>query len=374
MVRKIPKKILYCASTASHILNFHLPYLRFFHEMGWQIDVAVGNNADIPYADNMILLPLRKSLLTSNNLRAVYSLRRLLAVKQYDIISAHTTLAGAVVRLAVQLSGRCHAKMAYTSHGYFFSDEPMLSKLPYLWVEKLLAPVTDVLMVMNRTDYELANRYRLGKNIVLIPGMGLDTAKFTKIDPIDKKKLKVSAGYHPDDFIILYAAEMSPRKNQGELIRAFAAAAARESTIKLLLAGAGKLENEYRELARQSGYGERIFFLGYVTDMDSLYRICDLAVSTSRSEGLPFNVMEAMAIGLPVVASRIKGHMDLLGSLNEDCLYNLGDEQVLAKKILTFKRDESLRERVRQVNLVNVEKYDLDVVKSVVIKAYSLVV
>ena len=373
MVRKIPKKILYCASTASHILNFHLPYLQFFREIGWQIDVAVGNKADIPYADNMILLPLRKSLLVSNNLRAVYFLRQLLAEKQYDIISAHTTLAGAVVRLAVQLSGRCHAKMAYTSHGYFFSDEHMLSNLPYLWVEKLLAPVTDVLMVMNKMDYELANRYRLSKNIILIPGMGLDTAKFAKIDPSDKKKLKVSADYYPDDFLILYAAEMSKRKNQGELIRAFAAAAARESTIKLLLAGAGQLENEYRELARESGCGERIFFLGHVADMDSLYRMCDLAVSTSRSEGLPFNVMEAMASGLPVVASRIKGHMDLLGSLNEDCLYNLGDEQALANKILSFKRDESLRDRVRQVNLVSAEKYDLDVVKSVVIEAYSLV-
>jgi hypothetical protein len=65
--------------------------------------------------------------------------------------------------------------------------------------------------------------------------------------------------------------------------------------------------------------------------------------------------------------------MDLLGSLNEDCLYNLGDEQALANKILSFKRDESLRDRVRQVNLVSAEKYDLDVVKSVVIEAYSLV-
>ncbi len=186
----MPKKILYCASTASHILNFHLPYLQFFHEMGWQVDVAVPNTVEIPYADNVIILPLEKRLLAANNLRAVYCVNRLLANNRYDIISTHTTLAGAVVRLAVQLSRKRSTKVVYTSHGYFFNEEGGLSQWPYLWLEKLLAPVTDALMVMNRMDYRLAQQHRLSKNIVPIPGMGIDITKFAGIEAKDKKNLK----------------------------------------------------------------------------------------------------------------------------------------------------------------------------------------
>jgi len=368
------KKILYCASTASHIENFHLPYLQYFYEIGWQVDVAVARAAKIPYANNVIALPLEKSLLTASNLRAAYNVKRLLDKNEYDIISIHTTLAGAVVRLAVHLSGKCSSKVVYTSHGYFFNEEDGLSKWSYLCVEKLLASVTDVLMVMNRTDYRLAKQHRLSKNIVSIPGMGLDLYKFSKARGKDRESLRVAAGYNSDDFLIIYAAEMSKRKNQGELIRTFAEVAAQKPILKLLLAGDGALKDEYVELARKSGYGERINFMGQVSDMALLYGMCDLAVSTSRSEGLPFNVMEAMACGLPVVASRIKGHIDLLDSLNEDCLYDLGDEQALAKRLQSFYQDEALREQVGQANQRNVCRYGLEVVKPIIIEAYSVII
>lgn len=365
------KKILYCASNASHIRNFHLPYLQFFHEMGWQVDVAVASAAEIPYADNVIALPFKKSLLSAGNLRAVYYVKRLLTKNQYDIISTHTTLASAVVRLAVQLLGKSSGKVVYTSHGYFFNGEFELYGLLYLWVEKLLAPVTDMLMVMNRMDYSVAKQHRLSKNIVSIPGMGLDLAKFSRVGWKEKKSLKVAAGFNPGDFIIIYAAEMSKRKNQGELIRAFIISAAQEPSLKLLLAGDGALKDEYIELARKSDVGDQIRFLGHITDMASLYMMCDLAVSTSCSEGLPFNVMEAMACGLPVIASRIKGHIDLLGSLTEDCLYNLGDEQALAKRIQIYFTDETKKKLIGQENLKNIKRYTLKEVKPMIIEAYS---
>lgn len=366
------KKILYSASTASHILNFHLPYLQYFHEMGWQVDVAVPSPAKIPYVDNFIELPLEKSLFSVKNLRAVYYVNRLMATNQYDVISVHTTLASAIIRLAALLIGKKRrGKIVNTSHGYFFNERNIPSKWPYLWVEKLLAHVTDLLMVMNRTDYHLAEKYKLGKSIVSIPGMGLDLTKFTKTGIKDKKCLKLATGYNADDFLIVYAAEMSKRKNQGELIRAFAIAAARERNIKLLLAGDGVMKDEYYELAQKSGFGERILFLGHVSDMVSLYEICDLVVSTSRCEGLPFNVIEAMACGLPIIASRIKGHVDLLDELEEDCLFDLGDELALANRVQAFYQHDELREQVGQANRRNVRRYSLETVKPHVIAAYN---
>ncbi|WP_347489330.1 glycosyltransferase [Desulfoscipio sp. XC116] len=374
------KGIFYCASTSSHILNFHLPYLQFFKEQGWRVDVAVAGAgagadhgaAEIPYADNVLELPIKKNLLAIENLRAIFAVKRLIIENRYDIISAHTTLAGAVVRLAVMLAGkrRC-GNIVYTSHGYFFNEKRRLSELPYLWVERLLAPVTDVLMVMNSVDHRLAKRYKLGKKITFIPGMGLDLSKFSGVSDKEKKKLKIAAGYKENDFLIVYAAEMSKRKNQGELIRAFALAAAAEPSLKLLLAGDGALKARCEKMAQRYGLNDRVCFLGHVSDMASLYRICDLAVSTSRSEGLPFNVMEAMACGLPVVASRIKGHTDLLGGLQERFLYNLEEERALTEMLLTLCRDEALRYVLGDENRMRVRKYGLELVRSAVINRYG---
>lgn len=363
---KMVKKILYCASTASHILNFHLPYLQYFKEKGWQVDVAVGGQAEIPYADNIIVLPFKKSLLSVGNLSAVYSVKKLLDNNRYDIISTHTALAGALVRMAACLNGKQQSKVVHTSHGYFFYEESNLYMNPYLWVERLLAPITDVLMVMNKTDHNLAKKYKLGKKIVHIPGMGIDLRKFSPVTEEEKKRLKVSAGFNPDDFLIVYAAEMSKRKNQGELIRAFAKVAAQEPRMKLLLAGDGALKDKYERMAQKYGLTERVLFLGYVKDMVSLYQMCDLAVSTSRSEGLPFNIMEAMACGIPVVASNIKGHNDLI---KYNCLSNSGDERALSDMILLYFRDDTLRMR-GQENIITVQSYGLNEVKPEIVKVY----
>ena len=82
--------------------------------------------------------------------------------------------------------------------------------------------------------------------------------------------------------------------------------------MKLLLAGTGALEEECKALVKSLHMETQIQFLGYVDRMGELYPLCDVSVTSSRIEGLPFNVMESMACGLPVVASDIKGHRELV--------------------------------------------------------------
>lgn len=364
------KRILYCASTASHIINFHLPYIQFFHEIGWKIDIAVEREMEIPYADKVFALPFEKNILAASNLCAVSHVKNLLTKNEYDIISAHTTLAGAVVRIATQMLGKSRPKVVYTSHGYFFNGEGGLSDWPFLWVEMLLAPVTDVLMVMNKVDYRLAERHKLGKQIVSIPGMGIDTSRVSKPKSEDKKRLKVAAGFEQDDVLVVYAAELSKRKNQIELIRAFSRASNQEPSLKLLLAGEGGLRDEYMKVAEKCGHSENIHFLGHVSDMPSLYSMCDFVATTSISEGLPFNVMEAMASGLPVVASKTKGHTDLLEGLQKRFLYRLGDEQALTDMLLSLCHDDVLRNKLGDENKIKVKKYQLEFARLAIIAGY----
>jgi glycosyltransferase EpsD len=361
------KKILYCASTSSHILNFHIPYLRLFHELGWQVDVAAGTDAYIPFADNVFVLPLKKRLLALGNIKSIYEIYRILRKSNYDLVCANTTLAGAVVRCALLMLKRKATKVIYISHGYFF-NKGVLSGAPFLCVEKALAPVTDMLLVMNEIDYQLSIRHKLCKNIKLIPGMGVDTLRFSSNQ--DKSSLRAKAGFKVNDFLIVYAAEMSKRKNQSELIRAFSLVANRKLSTKLLLAGDGDLKDEYTNLVDRLGLKDKVYFLGHVNNVPELYCMCDLAVSTSRSEGLPFNIVEAMYCGLPVIASRVKGHIDLLGS-KEDCLYEIGDELGLANRILSFCENREKIKEISMENKVNSEKYDLRKVKPIIVEAFK---
>lgn len=348
------KKILFTASTMSHIENFHRPYLNAFEEMGWEVDA--------------VALPVSKSFFSLKNISAINYTRKLLKEGGYDVISSHATLAGIVTRLGVMLAGkvnlskRCsipghQLKVFHTAHGYLFHDDKSLKKWAYLLPEIICSKVTDVLMVMNHEDLDIARKYKLCRNpenIHYINGMGIDLSRFQTADgkPLQcTKEQKESFGIDENDFVFVYAAEFSKRKNHELLLRGFAEAVkqieqsedkvvgdasaqdensssgthtdntavvnqkeeiCRKRNLKLVLAGDGALYEEMKTLAANLRIRDRVVFLGYIKNVHELYHCCDAAVSTSKIEGLPFNIMEAMACGLPVVASDIKGHRELV--------------------------------------------------------------
>ena len=129
---------------------------------------------------------------------------------------------------------------------------------------------------------------------------------------------------------MVYAAEVSGRKNQAMLIEAMRSLP--ENTV-LLLPGRGANREQCRRLAREAGVRERVHFPGFVQGMEDYYHAADICVSASRIEGLPFNVMEAMACGLPVIASDIKGHQDLVRNGENGLLYPFGDGKAFAAAV-----------------------------------------
>lgn len=326
------KKALFAASTLSHIQNFHLPYLRALGALGWEIWVAVGAPDDaqpvlLPEADQLVLLPLRKQLLSPQNLRAIFAARRLLRAQQFDLVSVHTTLAAAVVRAgALLLAAEQRPPLISVCHGYLFGQAGGLKRLLYLLPEKLCARVTSRLLVMNREDEQIAQRNQLcAAGIYYINGMGLDTSRLILPDPQQRQAGRAALGFSADTFLFVYAAEFSHRKNQQELIRAFAAVAPQIPHAKLLLAGKGALLERCKHQVQELGIQQQILFPGYLS-MREVYPLCDAAVSSSRIEGMPFNLMEALAFGLPVVASDIKGHRDLLAGCEGSWLYQGGQQ------------------------------------------------
>ncbi len=354
------KKVLFTASTFSHILNFHLPYLRWFKEKGWLVHAACGGApAEVPYADKVIALPLQKKMTAPDNFRAAAQLRRLISAEKYDLISTHTSLAAFFTRLAAKRLPE-RPPLINIVHGYLFdADTPAARRRLLLAAERFTAPETDLLLTMNAWDNRLAEQEKLGRRVAQIPGMGVDFAALGQFGREDGLALRRRWQIPADAFVLLYPAEFSARKNQALLLRALTLLP--ESCV-LALPGQGALLEECRALAAKLGLSGRVVFPGQITKMGEWYAMADAAVSASRSEGLPFNIMEAMYCGLPVVASAVKGHIDLIRNGETGCLYPYGDAAACAEAVrrllssneLRRKLGSRAREAARQYSLENV--------------------
>lgn len=367
------RRILFCASTASHLLRFHLPYLRAFREAGWEVWAASGTGESVPFANRSEALPLVKRPLSPRNAQAVLAARSLLARGRFDAVSVHTTLAAAAVRAAA-LTLRCRPKIFYTCHGYLFSESGSAPRrAAWLAPEKLLAPVTDVLMVMNAEDRAIAQRHHLSASgtVRLIPGMGVDLPRYAVSLP-EEERLSVRRrfGLGGRDFVFVCAAEFSARKNHALLLRAFARTARACPNARLLLAGDGALREDCVRLAEELGVARRVVFAGELSGMERIFPACDAAVSASRGEGLPFGVMEAMAARLPVAASRVKGHADLIRSGESGLLFSPDSPREAARAMTLLCRSPELRGRLSDAAARSLGPYALSAVLPRILAVY----
>lgn len=363
------RKVLFTASTYSHIVNFHLPYLRKFWEEGWMVHVACGGAPmPIPDVERVIDLPFEKSIWSPKNFKAAIVLSDEMRRERYDLVITHTSLAAFFTRLALWgLEER--PKVVNMVHGYLFdNDTPWLKRNLFLGAERWMAADTDLVLTMNRWDYETAKKYQLGHKVVNIPGVGVDFSRFDRVPAEIRRRLREKWGVPKDAFVLIYAAEFSARKSQNVIIRAMEHL---PKQVWLVLAGEGALREKCQELARKLGLEGQVLFPGQVRDIPAWCAMADAAVSASRSEGLPFNVMEAMYAGLPVVASEVKGHTDLIEDGTTGLLYPYEDEIACAKQIMRLTTSAQLRRELAQHAKADVERYGRDRVLPVVWVQYA---
>ena len=365
------QKLLFAASTSMHICQFHLPYLRQLREEGWTVHAACGyETREIPHAHRIIPLPLKKSLLSLKNLQAARDLRRLIRQEGYAAILVHTSLAAFFTRLAL-LGLKEHPRVINMVHGYLFDDETNLLKRKLLLLaERITAPVTDLVITMNEYDYALATTHRLGKRIVTVPGVGVDFPRLDGQKTGHPELLREKLGIPQDAFVLLYAAEFSRRKNQQEMLKTLALL---PEQVVLILPGMGQEHIACWRLAEKLGISHRVWFPGFLEEMGPWYEMADGVVSSSRSEGLPFHVMEAMHFALPVVASRIKGHRDLIEDGVSGLLYDHGDSRGCARQIEKLLHDPELSRSLGQAAKEKAGQYALEQVFPRIMELYRQV-
>lgn len=294
-------KILYAASTMSHINNFHTAYIKALRRDGHEVKVmARGDDADFN-------IPFVKKMLSHGNTVCRREIRRIVEREGFDAIVLNTALAAFHIRLALPKKNR--PKVINISHGYLFGEKTRsLKEKILLWCEKHLAPKTDTVLVMNEEDLRIAKANRLSINPpVMTLGMG---ARVPDSSP-DREEIRrgmLSEGA----YVITFVGELSGRKNQHLLISALPELKLHIPNAVLWLIGEGDKKAELIELADRLGMGDFVIFAGKRSNPCDFIRSSDLYVSASRIEGMPFNIMEALGAGATVLCSDIKGHRDLI--------------------------------------------------------------
>jgi len=366
-------KVLFCATVDFHFSAFHLPILEWFKQHNWEVHVAAQGELDLPFVDKKFNIPIERSPFNRNNVAAYRQLKEIIDHNEYRIIHSHTPMGGVLARLAARESRKKGAKVIYTAHGFHFcKGSSLMNWALYYPIERTLSRITDCLITINNEDYNLAVHHNFkSKKIEHVHGVGINTDRFKPLTQAQKKLLRLGSSLNPNDFLMFYAAEFNRNKNHQLLIRSLARIKDQVPNAKLLFAGQGSLMEECRELAIQLGVGRRVEFLGYRNDIDKLLPLCDAAVSGSLREGLPVNIMEAMACGLPVIATRNRGHLELVKDHENGFIVNPEGINEMSDHMLELAQSEVLRHRMGNWSMELIKKFDLREVREQLSRIYT---
>lgn len=349
------------ASVASMIDLFNMENIRILQKFGCQVDVAAnfsfGNITGpgrveefrqelVQMGVTVYHIPIPRSVTDIREIVDSYcKLKRLCRKNHYILVHTQSPIGGAISRLAARHGRKKGTRVVYTAHGFhFYKGAPVYRWLLFYPVEKWLSGYTDTLITINREDFWRARTFYAGQ-VCRVPGIGVDTANFCA----DKKKrmgLREEFGFQERDFIVLSVGQLSKRKNQEVVIRAMARI--KKGSVRYVLVGLGEREQMYRDLIARLGLGRKVYLAGYRGDVADLLQMADCFAFPSLQEGLPVSLMEAMAAGVPVICSRIRGNCDLIRDGVEGKVLDADDVCGFAREIVRLMENPGLADRYRK--------------------------
>lgn len=359
-------KILYVATTIGTINAFLIPHIEHLIQQGHQVEIACNTKRGI---DSRIMelgckvhdVNFQRYPFNRQNYSAYKKIKRIILSESYELIHTHTPIASFLTRMACRNIG--DVKVIYTAHGFhFYKGAPIKNWIIYYPAERIAAKWTDSIITINDEDYELARKMRLRKLklVFKVHGVGIDLCKFSRQAIQEKNKMRKRYGYNDEEFIMFYAAELNHNKHQDFIINVVKELKEKIPNIKLLLAGDGCLKEKYWEQSRRLGLSENVEFLGRRNDVPNLLRISDVYISSSRREGLPVSVLEAMATGLPVIVTDIRGHRDLICNGKNGYIIKIDDLKAFTGAVEKLYYSKELRGKMGRENLELVGIYSIE--------------
>jgi len=370
------KSALVVCHLGRHYHKFGYYDIEVLLEEGYQVDFAA--NFRLPQDNvndsriNCIGIPFDRAPIRRSNLFALIRVYRLIRDKNYTLIHCQSPVGGVITRLSCIFAG--YKNVYYTAHGFhFYRGAPVVNWILYFPIEFILNLFTKKTIVINQEDFLLAKRLFINKSIFYLPGIGLNVANAVNTRICRGEK---NINFSDNDIVIISVGELSKRKNQIVLLKAMdylnKTGLLRKFSIKTLIVGTGNYEKYLRTYVVNHGLSEIVVLLGQRKDVRSLLELSDIYVSTSRMEGLPISVLEAMDAKLPLILSNCRGNRELVEEGYNGYLFQFDEYKTLAERIVEMAVDRKKRREYGEASYKKVDMYRFENIKTDIKRAFDL--
>jgi glycosyltransferase involved in cell wall biosynthesis len=350
-------KVLHVCAVDFTVKNFLRPLLRFLMEQGFDVVTACSPGPFVAQLRqegfDLREIPIARSHNLLSHLRSTRRLYRLMRAEGFTIVHVHTPVASLIGRLAAHLARV--PIVIYTAHGFYFHDQmPAAKRRFHVTLEKIGARWCDFLFTQSDEDRQTAIRERIfPSDRVLTIGNGVDLARFNPahVDQRDLENIRRDLGLASDALVVGVVGRLVQEKGYFELFEAAAHLRSKFANLKVLVIGdalGSDYDNSKLELEAfiaRLGVRDNIVFAGMRDDVERLLALVDIFCLPSYREGMPRSIIEAMAMGKPVVATNIRGCREEVVDEETGFLVAARESRLLASALEKLLRDPELRKR-----------------------------
>lgn len=380
------KNILILTTVSGFLDKFEKGNIAILQKMGYTVHYAANMEEQHYLYDEQEIRNLgvrihhidiaRSPYVLNYNIKAYKQLVEI--IKKYNIcaIHCHTPVGGTLGRLMGWKFKKRNLRVVYTAHGFhFYKGAPLMNNTVYYAAEKFLARYTDILVVINHEDYKNAKRLPLkqGGRVYRIPGVGLDLQRFAPLSSEEKEAGRKKLGIGETDCYIVSVGELNENKNQGIILKALAQMKAEGkdiSHIKYGICGTGFYEERIQKQIQDLGLVENVTMYGYCRNVPEILGCADVSVFPSIREGLGMAGLEALAMGIPLLATNNRGTREYLHPGENGYFCSSTDVKSWIRKIelmknMPEKRRQEMSEKCRKTAEAFDRKYTDAVMKKV---------
>ena len=322
-----------------------------------------------PGARAIYLDTLCRPLSPLNDLRALWRLLREMQRARPMIVHTHMAKAGMLGRVAAAIYNATRgrhprARVVHTYHGHVLEGyfSPLMTRV-FISLERILAGLSDAIVAISPAiEQQLRDGFRIGRasQYRVVP-LGFDLSAFAGVDDDARIRARQELNLPADADVVSTVGRLTAIKQHRLFLDAVAIAARSRPRLVALLAGDGELRADLERHAERLGIADRVRFLGWRRDLAAIYAATDVFLLTSRNEGTPVALIEAMASGVPGVSTDVGGVKDVIVSDDTGARVHDGDAAGLAAAVVRYAADRDLaRAAGGRARAFVLQRYSLD--------------
>lgn len=360
--------------------RFNRANIEALQSLGYQVELAANfENGDGPEVHNQQYVGecQEKGIITHSipferhslmgSLKCMPQVKQLLKEGQYDIVHAHTETGGLILRLTKGVKG--NSRFFYTPHGMsFWKGSSLKSQVIYRPLERWICSGMDMNLGMNQEELDVLQKWN-SKTAAYIHGIGLNLERFQK-EGRSRNEIRAEFGVNEDDKLIVSVGELDDNKNHATVIKALSFLESKN--YKYVVCGVGPNKDKLNQMAADAGLGDRVILAGYRSDIPDILHAADLFVFPSFHEGMPVAALEAMACGLPLICSKIRGNVDIVKEGVNGFLFEPEDYLSLVIAMERLIGNQELEEVFGKKNKEIVKAFSQEAVKEELKKLYTI--